>query len=140
MAVSIRYPQATPALRRAAALKDCKAHLGIAAYRKTLESIRAYWAEPADASRTRLYRGMQFSLAMFVGIEGHYPVGALMRAALHGEPTEPKAEPKAKRPHLTLVLSGTMRTVDMRPALEEPDDDALDLDDPEFYLPENSQE
>jgi hypothetical protein len=131
MAVSIRYPQATPALRRAAALEDCKAHLGNA-YLKVLEDIRAYWKEPSDASRTRLYRGMQFSLAMFVGIEGRYPVGALMRAALHPEPV--------KRPHLTLVLSGTMRTVDMRPALEEPDDDAIDLDDPEFYLPENSQE
>lgn len=120
MHTTISYDQATVKERTAAALRDCKAYLGESAYDKVLKGIRAYWEENQGHSKTTLYRGSRMALSLFVGIEGRYPVRAMVRAALTKE--------EVKRPHLTLILTGAMRTVDfdptdplegIRPALEE---------------------
>lgn len=93
--------------RDAAALRDCKRYLGPSAYKKTLAGIRAYWVENEGHSKATLFRGSRMSLGMFVGIEGRYPVRAILREALRGLPPRTKAK---GRPHLTLILTGATRT------------------------------
>jgi hypothetical protein len=103
MKTTIRYDQATRQARTDAALADCKAYLGATSYEKVLQGIRDYWQENRECSRPCLYRGTRMALSLFVGIEGKYPCRAMIREA--GKP--------APRPHLTLILTGSMRTIPM---------------------------
>lgn len=101
-----------------AALEDCKRYLGDA-FPVTVKAIRQFLDDNAECSKGSCYRVMRNSLSLFSGIEGRYPVRAMYRAAMQYE--EPA---KASHPHLTLVLSGTTRTIPVdrsHPDLEWPD-------------------
>ena len=69
----------TRAEREAKALAECKSYLG-SSYRKVLKGVRNTLQQ--SSRRTVGYRTVRFGLAMFSGIEGYWPVRAMIRAAL----------------------------------------------------------
>lgn len=74
-----RYLCETKAENEARALADCKEYLGDEFYDKVIRTLRS---ETKGKSVRYAYHMIRFSLSMFVGIEGYYPVRAMVREVL----------------------------------------------------------
>lgn len=70
----------TKAENEAKALQDCKDYLGEEIYEKAIRILRADLSSPT--SRTYKYHYIRASLVMFLGIEGYWPVRAMVREVL----------------------------------------------------------
>jgi len=116
MSWTTHYEQATKQERLAAALEDVKFYLGDA-YPRTLQSLRDYWQENSRCSVVSRYREGRMVMANIVGIQGKTPYGALLRAALKPATLAPE-----RKPHLTLILTGSMRVIDMDNAHDDLED------------------
>lgn len=79
MGYTVNY-MGTPAEMEAKALADVMSYLGGESELKKLKAkVQDFYRANPSMSTANRYRAVRFSLSMYVGIEGYYPVRAILR-------------------------------------------------------------